>query len=48
MAPTEAVPYATLMTVHPSAILRTRPPERDAAFDELVRDLRVATEHLGS
>src|SRR4051794_6553886 len=34
-------PYDTLVTVHPSAVLRTRPPERDIAFDELVRDLEV-------
>jgi uracil-DNA glycosylase family protein len=48
MSPTDAVPYETLMTVHPSAILRTKPPERDVAFDELVSDLRVAADHLGS
>ena len=41
----EEVPYATLVTVHPSAVLRTRPPDRDVAFDALVRDLRVAAEH---
>jgi DNA polymerase len=40
--PDDAVPYRTLVTVHPSAILRTRPPERDVAFDALVRDLAVA------
>jgi hypothetical protein len=38
--------YDALVTIHPSAILRTRPPERDAAFDELVRDLRVAAHHI--
>jgi uracil-DNA glycosylase len=45
-APTEELPYATLLTVHPSAVLRTRPPERDVAFDDLVRDLRIAAAHL--
>jgi DNA polymerase len=38
--------YDTLVTVHPSAILRTRPPERDAAFAALARDLEVAARHL--
>jgi len=38
--------YATLVTVHPSAVLRTRPPERDVAFDALVRDLEVAARLL--
>jgi DNA polymerase len=32
------------VTIHPSAILRTRPPERDAAFDALVQDLRIAAD----
>jgi DNA polymerase len=45
-APTEELPYATLLTMHPSAVLRTRPPERDVAFDDLVRDLRIAAAHL--
>src|SRR3954463_1690279 len=45
-APTEELPYATLLTVHPSAVLRTRPPERDVAFDDLVRDLRIAAAHV--
>jgi uracil-DNA glycosylase len=45
--PTSAVPYATLVTVHPSAILRTNPPERDVAFDDFVRDLRIAANHVG-
>jgi DNA polymerase len=44
---TDAVPYPTLVTVHPSAILRTKPPERGVAFDALVADLRVAAEHVG-
>jgi len=38
--------FDALMTVHPSAVLRTKPPERDAAFDELVHDLEVAARHL--
>jgi len=36
---------AALVTVHPSAVLRTRDAaSRDSAFDELVRDLRTAAE----
>lgn len=31
-----------LLTVHPSSVLRTPPPERDAAFAALVADLEVA------
>jgi DNA polymerase len=42
----DELPYDTLVTVHPSAVLRTRPPERDAAFGALVRDLRVAARHV--
>jgi DNA polymerase len=38
--------YDALVTIHPSAVLRTKPPERDAAFAELVDDLRVAAEHV--
>ncbi len=33
---------ALVPTVHPSAILRLDPDERDAAFDALVADLTVA------
>jgi uracil-DNA glycosylase family protein len=33
--------FALVPTVHPSAILRTDPADRDAAFDALVDDLRV-------
>jgi DNA polymerase len=44
--PRDEVPYPTLVTVHPSAVLRMRPPERDAAFDALVRDLRIAAQHV--
>ena len=32
---------ALVPTVHPSAILRLDPGERDAAFDALVADLKV-------
>ena len=39
-------PYDSLVTVHPSAVLRTRPPDRDAAFEALVHDLRVAAQHV--
>jgi DNA polymerase len=35
-----------LVTVHPSSILRTKPPDREAAFDALVRDLQVAARHV--
>ncbi len=47
-APDERAGCATLVTVHPSAILRMRTPERDAAYDALVADLRVAVDHLAS
>jgi DNA polymerase len=40
--------YDTLVTVHPSAVLRTRPPDRDVAFDALVHDLAVAAGHLAT
>ena len=36
----------TLVTIHPSAVLRMRSPERDEAFDELVRDLAIAATHV--
>jgi DNA polymerase len=42
----EVVAYPTLVTVHPSAVLRMRPPDRDVAFDALVDDLRVAAAHV--
>jgi uracil-DNA glycosylase len=42
----EVIEHSTLVTVHPSAILRMRSPERDVAFDELVHDLRVAAAHV--
>jgi DNA polymerase len=44
---TDEHPYDTLVTVHPSAILRTKPPDRDVAFDALVADLEVAARHVG-
>jgi uracil-DNA glycosylase len=37
--------YALVPTVHPSAVLRLEAAERDAAFDALVADLRVAGAH---
>jgi len=46
LAADDGVPYDALVTVHPSAILRMRSPERDVAFDALVRDLGVAAQHL--
>jgi DNA polymerase len=39
---TGSVAPAVLATLHPSAILRMRDPEREAAFDALVADLKVA------
>lgn len=39
--------YDALVTIHPSAVLRMRGPEREAAFDELVRDLEEAARHIG-
>jgi uracil-DNA glycosylase len=38
--------YDALVTMHPSAVLRMRDAERDAAFAELVRDLEEAARHL--
>lgn len=40
-------PGAFVVTVHPSAVLRTPPEDRDAAFGGLVSDLRVASAALG-
>jgi DNA polymerase len=37
-----------LATVHPSSILRSRGPDREAEIDRLTRDLRVAAAMLGS
>ena len=33
--------FALVPTIHPSAILRLDPAERDAGFDALVADLKV-------
>jgi DNA polymerase len=33
-----------LITLHPSALLRVPPPERERAFDAFVRDLARAAE----
>jgi DNA polymerase len=38
--------YDTLVTMHPSAVLRMRSPERDEAFDTLVGDLKAAAQHV--
>jgi uracil-DNA glycosylase len=38
---------ALVPTVHPSAILRLDPAERDAAFDALVADLQVVAAQHG-
>lgn len=35
-----------VVTVHPSYVLRLQGPEQDAAFDEFVRDLRLAAPFL--
>jgi uracil-DNA glycosylase len=37
-----------IVTIHPSAVLRTRTrEEREEAFDDLVRDLKVAANIAG-
>ena len=46
LPPGEGATHSTLVTVHPSAILRMRSPERDVAFDELVHDLCIAAAHV--
>ena len=43
----DALPYDALVTLHPSAVLRMRDPEREEAFAGLVRDLREAADHAG-
>jgi DNA polymerase len=40
--------YDALVTIHPSAVLRMREGERDAAFAELIRDLEEAQRHVGA
>ena len=42
------VPWAKRFaaTIHPSSILRTPPPGRDAAYDQFVKDLRVVSTFL--
>jgi DNA polymerase len=42
---TELAPFV-MATVHPSSILRGEPSEREAEMQGLVRDLRIAAEHL--
>jgi DNA polymerase len=41
-------PFDALVTIHPSAVLRMRAPERDDAFDALVWDLEVALRHVAA
>jgi len=41
----ERATQTVLVTIHPSAVLRAR-SDRDAMFDALVRDLRVAAKAL--
>ncbi|HEX5586065.1 MAG TPA: uracil-DNA glycosylase, partial [Acidimicrobiia bacterium] len=38
--------YDAIVTMHPSAILRMKDPERSDAFDDLVRDLQEAARHV--
>jgi uracil-DNA glycosylase family protein len=40
--------YDALVTLHPSAVVRMRDPEREAAFVGLVRDLEEAARHAGA
>ena len=42
----DEVSYDTLVTIHPSAVLRMRPPQRDVEFEALVRDLEIAAHHV--
>jgi DNA polymerase len=39
---------AALATIHPSAVLRAQTDDREAAYDGLVSDLRVAARYLSS
>jgi uracil-DNA glycosylase family protein len=43
----EALGTHVMATVHPSSILRDDPGEREAAFQEFVKDLAVASDWLG-
>jgi len=43
----ERFPHDALVTIHPSAVLRMKDPERDAAFDGLAHDLREAARYAG-
>jgi hypothetical protein len=43
----DAFPHDALVTIHPSAVLRMRGPERDAGFEELVQDLLEAARYTG-
>jgi uracil-DNA glycosylase len=41
----EMLAYDSLVTMHPSAVLRMRDPDRTEAFDQLVHDLEEAARH---
>jgi uracil-DNA glycosylase family protein len=41
----EVLGYDALVTMHPSAVLRMREPDRTKAFDQLVDDLEEAARH---
>ncbi len=41
----EVLAYDALVTMHPSAVLRMREPDRTAAFEQLVHDLEEAARH---
>ena len=38
---------AVLVTLHPSALLRLDPAERDSAYEAWLDDLRLANPHVG-
>ena len=43
----DAFGHDALVTIHPSAVLRMRGPEREAAFDDLVHDFQEAARYVG-
>jgi uracil-DNA glycosylase len=44
----DAFGHDALVTIHPSAVLRMKQPERDAQFGELVSDLQLAARHVAA
>jgi uracil-DNA glycosylase len=44
----EAFGHDALVTIHPSAVLRMKQPERDTQFEELVSDLQLAARHVAA